>query len=145
MKDYPLNKEALLLETLRTTEVWSTPATAGRDLLKKVGWYAVRPIDSRGLGQRLTENHDDNEVQSGLDELSRRGNEPEIALLGGRQILAIVARRMERDREEDPAGIEKQTLFLKTLMYDYFPQQSFDDFKLREADIASLRQQLPEY
>lgn len=134
-----------MLEIITNPNTWPSPAAASLDVLKKVGQIAARPIDSRGLGQRLQRDHEQNQVQTGMNELLQRADEPEVAMLGGRQVLAVMARGLEKAAVQDPTGVEDRVLFIEGLMYDHFWWQTFDDFKLRQADIAALRRYVPGY
>ena len=134
-----------MLKSLKTIEQLSTPLGLGYYGLKKVGQLAFWPFDSRGLGERLEQNHDRNSINTSLGELALRPSDDEVALLDARQILSITAYGMSHAEEPSAIPPAEGTQIVKGLMREHFPDRRFDDFPLPENTIASLRSHVPEY
>jgi hypothetical protein len=133
-----------LLNKLNLFERLPTPVDVGKEIIKRVGLLALKPLEDEGLGERLAREHDRTQLDIGLTELSRHQNNPEIALLDGRLILSTMAKSMRTELDDNFSLAERVTV-IYIVMGNHFPEHSFDDFALDAEAVEALRRHVPEY
>jgi hypothetical protein len=134
-----------LIDKEQIPEGLPSPLGLGVDAVKKVGGLALRPLNSRVRGEQLAREHEQNEIERSVREMKAREDDPVIVQLSGQQILSVTARGLEGQLPYSRLSSEDRILWIKTIMNDYFPGWTFDNFNLSDQHKTTLRHYFPEY
>lgn len=134
-----------MLGRIAKTEILTAPPRASLALVRHAGWMAARPFDSRGLGRRLAQDHEKNQVATSLQEMADRREDSEVLFISGRQVLVMMAYGLRHKERAANIPPDERVSLVSDVMGEYFPDHSFDDFSLDHQDVATLRQHVPSH
>lgn len=126
-------------------EILTAPPRASLALVRHAGRTAARPFDSRGLGRRLAQDHEKNQVATSLQEMSARREDQEVLFISGRQVLAMMAYGLRHRERANTIPPDERISLVSGIMGEFFPDRRFDDFSLDDQDVATLRQHVPSH